>query len=67
MKLFKYRLKDDSELWICDACRKKHQNLILLKSWGLIDKKEDDSDCEYCSHLAVTHEQTQPVQLEADI
>lgn len=50
MKRFKYRLKGGRELWICEACKKSHADLILLKFWKLIGKKEDESACEYCSH-----------------
>ena len=49
MKRFRYQMKDDKELWVCENCKKAHAELILLKSWKLIDKKDDDSACEYCS------------------
>lgn len=50
MKRFQYRIKDRKELWVCEACKKSHFDLILMKSWRLIDKKEGDSECECCSH-----------------
>ena len=49
MKRFKYQMKDNKELWVCEDCKKAHAELILLKSWRLIDRKNDDSVCEYCS------------------
>ncbi|MCX5875245.1 MAG: hypothetical protein NT087_02875 [Deltaproteobacteria bacterium] len=49
MKRFKYQMKDSKELWVCEDCKKAQADLILLKSWRLIDKKNDDSACEYCS------------------
>ncbi|HIJ91216.1 MAG: hypothetical protein OEV89_11000 [Desulfobulbaceae bacterium] len=49
MKRFKYRMNDGKELWVCDNCKKSRAELILLKSWKLIDKREDGSDCEFCS------------------
>lgn len=49
MKRFKYQMKDSKELWVCEDCKKTHAELILLKSWRLIDRKNDDSVCEYCS------------------
>ena len=49
MKRFRYQMKDDKELWVCENCKKTHAELILLKSWKLIDKKDDESACEYCS------------------
>ncbi|MFA6464184.1 MAG: hypothetical protein WC256_13625 [Desulfurivibrionaceae bacterium] len=49
MKRFKYQMKDGKELWVCESCKKSHAELILLKSWKLIDRKEEASACEYCS------------------
>ena len=49
MKRFKYQMKDGKELWVCEDCKKSHAELILLKSWKLIDKKDDDSACECCT------------------
>ena len=49
MKRFKYQMKDSKELWVCEDCKRSHGELILLKSWRLIDKKDDDSACEYCT------------------
>ncbi|MHB8149768.1 MAG: hypothetical protein ACYDIB_06360 [Desulfobulbia bacterium] len=49
MKRFRYQMKDDKELWVCENCKKAHAELILLKSWKLIDKKDDESACEHCS------------------
>lgn len=49
MKRFRYQMKDGKELWVCEHCKKAHAELILLKSWKLIGKKDDESACEYCS------------------
>ena len=48
MKHFKYRQKDGQELWVCEVCKKNNSALILLRTWELIDRKEDYSGCEYC-------------------
>lgn len=63
MKRFKYRLKDNRELWVCEACKKSHAELILLKSWQLIDRKEDGTfpECEYCSQMTYPPQQTLPL------
>ena len=42
-------MNDGKEVWVCEACKKSHSQLILLKSWKLIDRKEDASPCECCS------------------
>ena len=56
MKRFRYQMKDDKELWVCENCKKAHAELILLKSWKLIGKKDDESACEYCSTSFVVPE-----------
>ncbi len=56
MKRFKYQMKDSKELWVCEACKKSHAELILLKSWRLIDRKNDDSACEYCTPVILAPE-----------
>lgn len=56
MKRFKYQMKEGKELWICEDCKKSHAELILLKSWRLIDRKNDDSACEYCAPSTIATE-----------
>ncbi|MHB1226607.1 MAG: hypothetical protein ACYC0O_03670 [Desulfurivibrionaceae bacterium] len=56
MKRFRYQMKDGKELWVCENCKKAHAELILLKSWKLIGKKDDESACEYCSTSFVVPE-----------
>ena len=48
MEYFKYQLNDGKELWVCDSCKRTHTDLILLKTWRLIGKKDDNAKCEYC-------------------
>lgn len=54
MKFFKYQIRDGREIWVCGACKRAHAALILLKTWRLIDSKEDDSACERCSSAVFT-------------
>ena len=49
MKRCKYQMKDNKELWVCEDCKKAHAEHILLKSWRLIDRKNDDPAGESCS------------------
>lgn len=63
MKRFKYQMKDGKELWVCEECKKNQAELILLKSWKLIDRKDDDSDCEYCSSALFVPER--PAEVDA--
>jgi hypothetical protein len=49
MRQFRYQTKNNKELWICQSCKKSHSDLILLRAWKLIDRKEGDSACEFCS------------------
>lgn len=58
MKHFKYRLKNGREFWVCDVCKKSNCDLILLKLWELIDKKEDGSVCEHHSHMEAPEKRT---------
>ena len=54
MKFFKYQIRDGREIWVCGACKRAHADLILLKTWRLIDSKVDDSACEHCSSAVFT-------------
>lgn len=63
MNRFKYQMKDGKELWVCEDCKKAHAELILLKSWRLIGRKNDDSACEYCVSSTFIPESEPPAGL----
>lgn len=57
MKRYKYRMKNGKELWVCEACKKARAEHILLGELKLIDRKEDDSACEFCSSSTIAPQQ----------
>jgi hypothetical protein len=51
MNIFKYQISDkpDQEIWVCEACKKGNNKLILTGKWKLIDKCSDDGiPCAIC-------------------
>ena len=48
MKRFKYLTKDGREVWVCEVCKKAKAEFILLGTWKLIARKDDQSTCEVC-------------------
>ena len=53
MRKFEYQetgKKNQKQLWVCEACKKKNNGKILLGEWKLIDMGEDnDIPCDVCS------------------
>ena len=52
MKRHKYQVvgKTDHEIWVCDACKKANNDLILKGKWKLIDRCSDGAvQCDVCS------------------
>lgn len=43
MNKFKYQISDkpDQEIWVCEACKKGNNQLILTGKWKLIDRCSD--------------------------
>jgi len=51
MKRHKYQVSGitDHEIWVCDACKKANNDLILKGKWKLIDRCSDgDVQCDIC-------------------
>ena len=52
MNRSKYQItgKGDHEIWVCDACKKVNNDLILMGKWKLIDRCSDCStvQCDVC-------------------
>ena len=51
MKIFKYQIdqEHDTQIWVCNRCKKENWERILLKAWKLIDSDEASSHaCELC-------------------
>lgn len=39
----------DHEIWVCDACKKVNNDLILMGKWKLIDRCRDCAiQCDVC-------------------
>ncbi len=58
-KRFKYRIERGAEgfieSWVCEPCKKKNAESILLGKWKLIDRCEDPLlPCAYCSAAGET-------------
>lgn len=52
MKIFKYQTdqQHETQLWVCNACKKANWEKILLKSWKLIDSDEASRhECGLCT------------------
>ena len=52
MKKYKYQVtgKTDHEIWVCDACKKANNDLILKGKWKLIDRCSDCAiQCDVCT------------------
>lgn len=49
MLRYKYQTNNREEIWVCAACKKNHTELILLRSWKLIDRKDSNCVCELCA------------------
>jgi hypothetical protein len=48
---YKYQIsgKTDEEIWVCEACRKVKNELILTGKWKLIDRCSDSGiPCAIC-------------------
>jgi len=48
---FKYQISDktDQEIWVCEACKKGNNQLILTGKWKLIDRCSDSGIlCSLC-------------------
>ena len=52
MNKYKYQISGntDQEIWVCDACKKVNNDLILMGKWKLIDRCCDCSTvrCDVC-------------------
>lgn len=51
MNKFKYQISDktDQEIWVCEACKKRNNQLILTGKWKLIDRSDDSVNlCSLC-------------------
>lgn len=54
---YKYQIsgKTAEEIWVCDACRKVKNELILTGKWRLIDRSDDSGiPCAICKGDQVT-------------
>jgi hypothetical protein len=48
---YKYQIsgKTDEEIWVCEACKKGKNDLILTGKWKLIDRSDDSGiSCSLC-------------------
>lgn len=51
MNKYKYQISDkiDQEIWVCEACKKGNNQLILTGKWKLIDRSGDSGIlCSLC-------------------
>lgn len=51
MNKFKYQISDkpDQEIWVCEACKRGKNQLILTGKWKLIDRCNDSRiSCSLC-------------------
>ena len=51
MNKYKYQVSDktDQEVWVCEACKKGKNELILTGKWKLIDRCSDSGiPCAIC-------------------
>ena len=51
MSKYKYQIseKTDQEIWVCEACKKGRNQLILTGKWKLVDRCSDEEiQCSLC-------------------
>lgn len=60
MNRFKYHVVSetpDQEIWVCEACKKGNNELILTGKWKLVDRCNDGTiPCEVCKGAGVSPE-----------
>ena len=68
MKIFKYHYRDDkdndTQIWVCNACKKANWEKILLKAWKLIDcDNEARHECALCAQRQIARASS-PIESE---